>query len=324
MPPPHVTEHAGHAVHSPHWQSTTHSCWMQGPCSTPIPSQSFPPYFASRAFPRLRACVPLPHAALHAPQDFHSSHLQSMGQESVLHSMVSFKGPAHAFPPPTASDLIRRVLVALPKPQVFEHSPHLPQGPHLQATGQSPDMHSRVSFAGPMQHLPPCMAFLVTFLKRMIWPPPQVTEQLDQRFHSPHSQSIGHGLKLQASSTWLPPVQSLPPKRARSFLLRFRVITPPPQASEHCDQGDQVSQTQSRLKDDTPGIFFHQRLLLSALSCAVGGSPSSSVRTAPSSPASSPGSRAPATPLGASESSARMTCRRPRDAGLSSSCSPGC
>mmetsp|Transcript_3511 Transcript_3511/g.11581 ORF Transcript_3511/g.11581 Transcript_3511/m.11581 type:complete len:452 (-) Transcript_3511:558-1913(-) len=201
LPPPHVAEHPGHSVQGPHWQSMMQGWSMQSPCSLRLPEQSLPPYFACTARSRSRDFVPFPQDAEHGDQDFHSSHTQLTAQGSVLQSIVSLAGPGQALPPPQAFRTSLRVLVALPEPHVFEHALHLAQGPHLQATGQGPLEQTFVSFDGPMQHLPPCAAFLVTFLTRWILPPPHVAEQLDHRFHSPHLQSIGQGLKLQASST---------------------------------------------------------------------------------------------------------------------------
>ena len=86
-----------------------------------------------------------------------------------------------------------------------------------------------------MQGLPPFEASTASDLVRDFSPPPHVFEHGDQLPYELHSQSTGHGLVLQVSTSANSPWHVRPPFEAGTSIDLVRDFFPPPHDFEHGD-----------------------------------------------------------------------------------------
>ena len=103
IPPPHSLEHSD-TSQSPHSQSTTVV---------------------------KRKLISVENVVVYTKKSFHSNHIP--GHSCILQLSVASEGPEQFSPPKAAMISGDRVLVCIPPPHVFEHSPTF-QLPHSQST----------------------------------------------------------------------------------------------------------------------------------------------------------------------------------------------
>jgi hypothetical protein len=113
-----------------------------------------------------------PHDLVQPVQADHSPIMQSSGQGTSLHFMVSMRG-GHALPPYLGSVLGTRVRVLVPlAPQVAEQLPNLVQMEATQSIGHGRKLQALCAFMYG-HALPPFSAFFVMGLVRVCEPVPQ-------------------------------------------------------------------------------------------------------------------------------------------------------
>jgi hypothetical protein len=131
-------------------------------------------------------------------------------------------------------------------PQVLKPSPHVSEHSeqrcsHTQSTGHGRRLQcsSVGSFTG--QGVPPCCAGVMIAIPQVLKPSPHVSEHSEQRCS--HTQSTGHGRRLQCSSVGSFTGQGVPPCCAGVMIAIPQVLKPLPHVSEHSEQ--RCSHTQS-------------------------------------------------------------------------------
>lgn len=159
-------------------------------------------------------------------------------QGFVLHSVISFAGPAHGLPPNCGGGFVQvRFRNCVPPPHVTVQDIHAPQSEYLPSTGQLfvlqfSDCSDSLEHSFP----PNCGGGFVQVRFRSCVPPPQVTEH---EVHAPQSEylpSMGHSGVLHSRKSCRWPSHSVPPYNGTGFVHDlFLPCTPPPQVSEHCD-----------------------------------------------------------------------------------------
>jgi hypothetical protein len=142
-PPPHVVEHALHADHAPITQLTGQQPVLQDCICDVCDSLHEPPHVAGLMV-RERVLLPPPHIAEHVDQLDHAPTTQLAGQHAGVHGCDSIRFDCSGQTPPfLAGDVMVRVRVAVPVPQVTEQD-HVVHCDTTQFTGHAFVLHARV------------------------------------------------------------------------------------------------------------------------------------------------------------------------------------
>ena len=136
-----------------------------------FPSATVHVHAAMFKIARVRRCLPPPHVALHAPHPdqrvslhgtklpFGSTCVSTAHGFCAQYALVVCTRCLHSRPPNAASVSTLRVRWRMPRPHVFEHTDHEPQGPRTQSMGQiTPVRHFAYFLVSTGQVLPPFCA----------------------------------------------------------------------------------------------------------------------------------------------------------------------
>lgn len=107
-----------------------------------------------------------------------------------------------------------------------------------------PRAHYLVSRSSPPHSAPPCRAGVSTLLLLPCRPPPHGSLHSSHSLQPLHTQSTGHGCELHSASSRDSPPQASPPHSGSTPTSRVRVLTPPPQLTEHDPNVPQLSHSQ--------------------------------------------------------------------------------
>ena len=124
-PPPQVALHAVQSVNEESSQSVGHA-WELHVAETEEASQYLPPNAGWSMTLRERVLWPPPQDTVHSSHSPQEAWAQSLGQECMLHSRVTWCG-GHAAPPLAASWATVRERVWLPDPQDAVQLDHAPK-----------------------------------------------------------------------------------------------------------------------------------------------------------------------------------------------------
>lgn len=163
---------------------------------------------------------------------------------SLLHCPSSTPSPVHPAPP-RSSTCLARDRFRTPTPQVREHMLQDSQSSHSQSTGHGCSLQSLGSVATPKHSFPPCCLFLTFARVRLLTPPPQDTEHVDQTPQLPHSQSTGQGERLQSCCSSEEPWHGVPSKALFWATMRDLACVPLPHVVVQRVQVLQSPQVQS-------------------------------------------------------------------------------
>lgn len=190
---------------------------------------------------RVRVIFPLPQVRVQAPNTLQSLIVQTHSWRLQDQNWVDAGQAAPPYSGATMVPRVRRFRPPLHSTVQFSNGPHAPT---TQSMGQGWVLQGTVWFNSVGHAMPPYRGSTTVLVRVVVPLGPQEAVQTDQRDHGLTTQSMGQGCVLQFIVS-LSGGMGMPPYIGNVVTVRVRMMTAPPQETEHVAHGPQGVTTAS-------------------------------------------------------------------------------